>query len=626
MKRALSVFLAVLLLAAAAGCSEKDVAVVGEAPNEILTYRRLDPAKTTLIVSHTGNIYIDDFSAEFEARNPDVQVVNLDITGGGVDAYPMEDWLKNGLAPDVMFWSGSLVSNDVVGEYFTNLSTSAVVSGYQSEALNDVAIDANIYCLPCPSEVQCMIYNKTLFEQYGWETPTSFDEFVALCDQITADTGGAVEPWNPNAKYSNEFQTSMEGFLYEELFGGADNRAWYDAAKEGGAADVAGHLAPMYDAVQTLIDHGILRSEHFTYSATERGKEFQAGKIAMINSKATAYSSADYQFGLMPFPSTSGALGYVCKTYSAVVGVPLKERSDTVQDAVDRYLAFFSSPEGQQIFIGDSLEISNVKGVDVPVSSALASLQPTLDEGHRFSLLFFDGDSGRINFSITNDAKAMASGEATKAECLAAIEADPYQAYESAEEKAAPETVAAVDRDFTILETSFYIADMYREATGADVGLIANNIACRGNLMRIFAGELNVADVAVLKPRSLANGSTLVKAAMTGQQLLDALNDPVGADDKTGDCIYAFSGLQCEVAPWNAQGERYVSVTLADGADVDPERLYTVAFWSGTVFDKYITGTPEVCDGTWEDLMTAKLRSGGAIAPADDGRITLVWE
>lgn len=628
MNKAYSFLLVSLLLAGCLyGCTAKTPAAsaaVGTAADDILTCRRLDPGKTALTVSRTGNIYIERFSAEFEKRNPDVQVVCIDITGGGTDAKPAVDWIENGLAPDVMFWSSSLMDDTTIREYFTNLSTSPYTASYQAEALSDVASsDGSIYCLPCPYEVQCMIYNKTLFDKYGWEVPATFDEFVTLCERITKDTDGAVEPWNPNAKYSNELYTVLEGFLYGELFAGTTNRAWYDDAVKG-KTEVAAHLTPMYDAVQTLIDRGILKTEHFSYSATERGKKFQAGGIAMINYKATTYSSDEFEFALMPFPGTTGTLGYVCKTYSYLVGIPKKEQSEKVADAIDRYMAFFSSEEGQKIFIGDSLEISSVKNVPLEDSSILEPLLAAINEGHQFSLMSFSDADGRINFNITADAKAIAAGEKTKEECLAAMRETPYQKY-SERIVAEPEVIASAGDDLTVLETSFYIADMYRETAGADIGLIADHVAYRGNLMRIFKGDITPAHVTALLPRSFENGSSLIKAQMTGQQLLDALNYPVDNNGKTADSIYAYSGLKCTVAPWNAQGERFVSATLADGTAIDPEKLYTVAFWAGTVSDEYITAITDTCDGKWEELMTAKMKRDGTILPADDGRITLIW-
>lgn len=624
MKKAVKILVGIaVMLSFLAGCGSKKE-TVGIAADEIMTYRRLDQSKTTLVVSRSGNIDIGPLAAEFEKLNPDIQVVCLDISGGNTTATPVEDWLANGLAPDVMFWSSNLISDAAVKKYFTNLSTSSYVDCYQSQALNGVAIDANVYCLPCPSDVQCMIYNKTLFEQYGWSVPATFDEFVALCDQITADTGGSVQPWNPNAKYSNEILTVMEGFVYQQLLAGADNRSWYDQIITG-SGSLSEHLQPLYQVIETLVEHGILKNEYFTYSATSRSREFQNGQIAMINYKATAFESDVYEFGFMPFPTTQGELGYVCNAYSAVVGVPVKNTSKKVAAAIDRFLTFLSSAQGQQIFIGNSLQISNVKGVTANDSGVLAQLQPAIDQGHQFSLLDFIGVGVTVNFHLTADAQNITAHNKTAEQCLQELADNPFTANDAAPATAS-EVIGSAAADFTILQTSFCMADMYRQSADADIGLIANNVAYRGNLMRIFKGDLTAGDISSLLPRSLANGSTLLKVTMTGAQLLQALNDPLGADDKTADCIYAYSGLKCEVAPWNELGSRYLTVTLADGSPLEMDHLYTVACFSGTVFDKYITETVQTYPGSWQQLMTAWLQENSPIAPADDGRISLVWD
>ena len=42
--------------------------------------------------------------------------------------------------------------------------------------------DGKCYSAPMSSNAQAMVYNKTLFEQNGWEVPTTWDEFFALGD------------------------------------------------------------------------------------------------------------------------------------------------------------------------------------------------------------------------------------------------------------------------------------------------------------------------------------------------------------------------------------------------------------------------------------------------------------
>lgn len=626
---------AMMAMATVLGCAKEaaEAPAATEAPktgatrftaeNEIYTYEPIDPAKTTLVVASTGNIFLEPFSRLFEEKNPDIQIVQLDITGGDDPVRPVVDWVTHGMAPDVMFTPTGIFPDEVTVAYFEDLSAHPVVANYQAEALNRSAVDANIYWLPGPSKVDCMLYNKTLFKQYGWKVPKTFDEFVEVCLQIREDTNGEVQPWNPNAKYGMELLRVMEGFVYAEVFGGLENRTWYREFIQG-RSTFKGHMEPYYAALQTLIDNNLLLEEHFSYSATTRGKEFEAGKIAMYNYPVSIIDSDRFVFDFMPFPTTQGEEGFVCDTVNCLIGVPKKEHTDAEREAIDRFLAFLSSAEGQQAFIGKLLMFSNVKGVPLNRAEHLAALQPAIEQGRMFELMDFRGPPGAPQFGMHTDALALLKGEKTVAECIAAVDAQPYP-LAGAAAKAAPEVIATAAQDFTILETSAYLADMYREATGADIGLINNCHAYRGNLMRIFKGDLTAAHVQTLKPRSFANGSTLVKVSMTGRQLMDALNDPVGNED-ISNTVYAFSGLTCTVAPWKPLGEKVLSVTLSDGTAIDPDKLYTVACWDGTVKEPYITEVTETYEGTFEQHLTKKLKAEGSIAPANDGRITLVWE
>ena len=624
-KQLLLTLCALLTLCLLCGCAQKaQTPKPGQAEREILTYEPVSPDKTIITLSRTGNTYIKELAAAFEEKNPDVQVVCLDVTGGNSLVQPVVDWVTNGVAPDVMIVTTNSFGNTELSKYFEDLSTSPVIANYQAEALNGVAVDSRIYRLPGPSQINAITYNKTLFEQYGWEVPKTFDEFVALCVQIREDTDGAVQPWNPNAKYYNEFLTVTEGFVYRELFGGLENRAWYDHFVKG-EATYSEHMKPYYDMLQKLIDNDLLPEAYLSYSATTRGKEFRAGQIAMLNQFISPIVGEPYDFDFMPFPTTTGEEGYICNMTSYVLTVPIKEHTAKEKDAIDRFVAFFSSAEGQRVYIGKSLMVSSVKGTEDDFDQRLASLRETIEQGRMFTLLEFAGPLGARSFSLHGHAKEMTINGKTAEACMAETDAHPYQTPDSVQAEP-PEVVGVAAEDFSILETSFCIADMYRELSGADIALINNNVAFRGNLMRIFKGDLTAAHVNTLLPRSLDNGSKLQKVTMTGRQLLEALNHPRGNDDDAIDSIYAYSGLKCKVAPWKPLGEKLLSVALADGGEIVPDSLYTVAFWEGTVYNQYIAEVVETYEGSFEELMTKWLRANATIAPAKDDRITLVWE
>ena len=43
------------------------------------------------------------------------------------------------------------------------------------------------YGLPYVANAAGILYNKDMFEQHGWETPETWSEFTALCEQIQSE-------------------------------------------------------------------------------------------------------------------------------------------------------------------------------------------------------------------------------------------------------------------------------------------------------------------------------------------------------------------------------------------------------------------------------------------------------
>ena len=85
------------------------------------------------------------------------------------------------------------------------------------------------------------------------------------------------------------------------------------------------------------------------------------------------------------------------------------------------------------------------------------------------------------------------------------------------------------------------------------------------------------------------------------------------------------SGLKIEFAPWAEEGKRVVAVTLADGSKLEPEQLYTVACWNGTVNPQRITEVENIYEESFLELFEEALRTDSPISPFEDGRFQLNW-
>lgn len=64
-----------------------------------------------------------------------------------------------------------------------------------------------VYALPYAANAAGILYNKDMFEEHGWKIPTTWDEFIALCEEMEAggtlplylgykDTWTCLAPWN----------------------------------------------------------------------------------------------------------------------------------------------------------------------------------------------------------------------------------------------------------------------------------------------------------------------------------------------------------------------------------------------------------------------------------------------
>jgi 5''-nucleotidase/2'',3''-cyclic phosphodiesterase and related esterases len=126
-------------------------------------------------------------------------------------------------------------------------------------------------------------------------------------------------------------------------------------------------------------------------------------------------------------------------------------------------------------------------------------------------------------------------------------------------------------------------ADAYRDQSGADVAFV-NGGGVRAN---IPAGDITLNDILSVHPF----GNALCEIEVTGQQILDALEWGVRNEPGESGGFLQVSGLTYEIHSYiesgcksdingffdGVEGERRVKNVKIDGADIDPDKTYTLA-------------------------------------------------
>ena len=201
-KKKLVYGLAVLLLTGCGltglmGCGNKATAE-GRTEIEIVSYKK-EAVDTFNKIAARFNETHDDIHLTIDSPNEAMTILKT--------RFIREDY------PDIIVIGGDMdYSNFLDASLFADISDLDVLSETKSAYLDmdkqlEFIPQDGTYGLPYVANAAGILYNKDMFEQHGWETPETWNEFTALCEQIQnegvqplyfgfKDTWTCLAPWN----------------------------------------------------------------------------------------------------------------------------------------------------------------------------------------------------------------------------------------------------------------------------------------------------------------------------------------------------------------------------------------------------------------------------------------------
>lgn len=626
--------------------------------NEVVTMRPYDTSKPTVNIGVCDNVNEDRLLEALNKQFPDLSIVIRHVGQSAFEA-------PNGLS-DLYFFQSSEMAEDIEA-YYLNLSSFDCSTKYYATSLQEcVSVhDGNQYLLPCPATIKGIVYNKTMFAENGWEVPHGKTEFIELCHTIQ-DSGVVERAFMTPFKYTVATLTFAEMFNQKNLFSTLDYYTWQDDyAQVDTTVSSDQILAPMIGVFQEFLDEGLIELSDFDMMPADRSMALYKNRTAAMSIEtqeaqniADGTGSTD-EFGLFPFYSDdSEESGYVQSAPVAYMCVDkrLGEEANKEKLAnVTRILDYLSSEEGVDAFMPpDGIVIPQIKDYNIDYTSegVLADCEQAITAG-RFapvtpilkgcdtqSKKVFDRvinavlDTSRHINPLTEDSTLLTYEEAVQ------YMDDFNKALRSGTGYEVETVYATATEQFSVLETSEYYAQMFKDKANADIGLCINNGTARANFTAIKKGDLfkttatsvnvmnyvNMLDSFYRGNRIDENDMKLVKLSMTGNQILQALEYPDCCGSGIFEGHFVAAGLKIEFAPWAEKGSRFLSVTLANGSKLEPDKLYTVATWNHTVSADYVTEVLEVYEDSFQDMLIAQLTKDKEIAPFKDGRFVLNWD
>jgi ABC-type glycerol-3-phosphate transport system substrate-binding protein len=657
-KKFVSLLLVLSMLASfVAGCGQEDTSVSqvsvsqslqGESENEILTTTAVDQDKTMITVRVENGVgQQDNFEQILEEKFPNVDIV-LRHDGSASSVYTMRASLESGEECDLILSRTLPYTADIASQYLLDLSAEPFVDNYYMNAVDSCAnSDGELYYLPGPSDVYGIVYDKTMFDEYGWELPSSYSEFVALLDairQTTAEAGEEVEPFTVSLMYPDMMQILFNTYGYDDVYSGTDNFQWLTAYQQG-EGSMVGHMESAVKDFKKLFEDGVLSLDATETEPSTRSEMMYVdhstamiiecqNAVNYVKAMTEGVDTEVHELAMMPFWTSDEEDSdylYAIPEYYLAVSKRAAQESEEKKEILLDIMEYLSSVEGQNMLMGDDFVLSNIEGVEMNANSFSENIIDTVERGQVINTFYLAAgeNSKQVERAMLAQVPDLINENISVKEFLTtADEARDAWLAGTAEET----SYGTVETTLTRLETAYTMAEMYADVMGTSIGICEGGGWNRSTNGYLYEGAITDQMLEALTPNKETqaddanpDGDKIVTASLTGQQILDVLNDATQITDTSGlSPYYVAYGLTVEFAPWASGGERVISCKTSDGKEIDPKEVYEVAYFNGSLPLSGIE-PEQVCDQEWTEAFTSWLTGQGGTVKEPEMTLTLVY-
>lgn len=228
------------------------------------------------------------------------------------------------------------------------------------------------YAVPYVANAAGVLYNRDLFEEHGWEIPTTWSEFLSLCDEIQAeglqpfffgfkDVWTCLAPWN-----------AISVDLAPSDLCAQVNR---------GETTFTDNYREVAEKTRKLLDYG--QDDPFAYSYNDACTAFARGEAVMypIGSYAVPQIKSvnpDINIDSFVFPASDTAEENVLNSGNDLQFSVMKESEN--KEAVYEVLDFLLEDENVQMYLDDQNAVPCKEG-DFVLPSMLDGMKTYIDEG-----------------------------------------------------------------------------------------------------------------------------------------------------------------------------------------------------------------------------------------------------
>ncbi|MFF7293704.1 ABC transporter substrate-binding protein [Microbacterium sp. NPDC008134] len=352
--------------------------------------------------------------AEYNASQDKVKV---EIDTSGVDVVSAS--FVRGNPPDIMLGNYNYeIARFVQRCALTDLSGTDAAASVRDDLqpLMDQygTCEGRTSALPYSVMAASVIYNKEIFEAQGLEVPTTWDELIAVCDQLKA---AGIDPFFGTFK---DDWTVGQGWYDYTAGGSVDVIDFFDALAEEGTEVGPDSAVSFEKDFAEPMNRMMQLAENYT-NADAASRAYGDGNLAFANGEAAMYlqgpwafseiakTSPDLQLGTFPLPMTDDPDDLEVRVNMDLAAmIPEGSRH---QEAARDFLEFLYLPENIEEYNASQLGFTPTTDAPAPDDPRIEGMIEYYDEGR-----IYQGPSVLVpkTLPIFNYAQAMVLGASTE--------------------------------------------------------------------------------------------------------------------------------------------------------------------------------------------------------------------
>ena len=335
----------------------------------------------------------------FKELTPWLEQTFPDIEFTFVQSYNTMEYYKDLLArgesiPDVITCRRfSLNDAAPLAEYLMDLSQTEVAGTFYSSYLEVNRENSGaIRWLPMCAEVDSIVANKDLFDQYNIPLPTNYAEFLAAIEAFEAL---GIQGFQTDWQYDYTCLETMQGCAIPELMS-LEGTQWRIAYESGDPDTPVGLDDQVWPKVFEQYEQ-FLKDVHFQPGDEELDftpvtMTYREGKTAMIRNTAAIAQSITAEDGvtsvILPYFGETAQDNWLLTYPMCQVAVSRSvEEDEAKKNAVMEVLMAIFSEEGQKAVAAGAPVLSYNKEVSISPSPVLQYAQDCIDSNHLYMRL-----------------------------------------------------------------------------------------------------------------------------------------------------------------------------------------------------------------------------------------------